>query len=196
MQSISPALPRPCRGYAGYPNQSKSTPKELNYWTSEEVCPLPEVRFPRKSSRIEALNRIDLFAQSQRDCAPKPKVAERARLPWVLAPTTPATPTGGCALPFFETLTNKPRFMESSLFHSDLLTGHEPESVGVPEDKEIMTICRSRLPLPSTGRGAGVRGEIAGNKHPFLPVHGGDDLLRPHAGNLTALSSFVPARNR
>ena len=31
MQSISPALPRPYRGYAGYANRSKSTPKELNH---------------------------------------------------------------------------------------------------------------------------------------------------------------------
>ena len=102
MESISPALTRPGRGYAGYPNQSKSTPKELNYWTSEEVCPLPEVRFPRKSSRIEALNRIDLFAQSQRDCAPKPKVAERARLPWVLSPRS-HHPQRGCGLPLCQT---------------------------------------------------------------------------------------------
>jgi hypothetical protein len=49
---------------------------------------------PKKDSRTEPLNQIDLFAQSQRDCAPKPRVAERARLPWVLAPATPSTPKG------------------------------------------------------------------------------------------------------
>jgi hypothetical protein len=40
-----------------------------------------------------------LFDQSQRDCAPKPKVAERARLPWVLSPANLSTPTGLSPLP-------------------------------------------------------------------------------------------------
>jgi hypothetical protein len=35
-------------------------------------------------NQIDSSSRADLFAQSQRDCAPKPGVAERARLPWVL----------------------------------------------------------------------------------------------------------------
>jgi hypothetical protein len=63
-------------------------------------------------NQIECFSRADLFVQSQRDCAPKPGVAERARLPWVLSHTISSTPTGLCLLLFSHTATDKLWFME------------------------------------------------------------------------------------
>ena len=50
--------------------------------------------------------------------------------------------------------------MESTLFHPDLLTTHEPQRVGTPEDDEIVRMADrgSLSPRPSEARGVRVRG--------------------------------------
>jgi hypothetical protein len=51
--------------------------------------------------------------------------------------------------------------MESSVFHSDLLTAHEPQRVVMPEDKEIVTMADRGSLYPQRGEGLRVRREIA-----------------------------------
>jgi len=55
---------------------------------------------------------------------------------------------------------NRP-IVESSLFHSDLLSTHEPQRVGAPEDYEIVRMADRRSLAPQRGEGSRVRGEAA-----------------------------------
>jgi hypothetical protein len=50
--------------------------------------------------------------------------------------------------------------MESSVFPSDLLTGHEPERIVMPEDEGIMMFADCGSLSPQRGEGLRVRGEI------------------------------------
>jgi hypothetical protein len=71
--------------------------------------------------------------------------------------------------------------MESSLFHTDLLTGHEPEMVGVPVVERITTIADRGSLAPQRGEGSRVRGEIVQvveNQQPLFSSSREDVLLR------------------
>jgi hypothetical protein len=52
-------------------------------------------------------------------------------------------------------------FMGSSVFRSDLLTTHKPQTVGVPEDHEIVRMADRGSLAPQSGEGSRVRGEAA-----------------------------------
>ena len=85
-------------------------PSQINRGSRKVPCSLRTCS--PTMNQIECFSRADLFVQSQRDCAPKPGVAERARLPWVLSHTISSTPTGLCLLLFSHTATDKLWFME------------------------------------------------------------------------------------
>jgi hypothetical protein len=71
--------------------------------------------------------------------------------------------------------------MGSFLFHTDLLTGHEPEMVGVPVVERITTIADRGSLAPQRGEGSRVRGEIVQvveNQQPLFSSSREDVLLR------------------
>jgi hypothetical protein len=110
-------------------------------------------------NRIDCSSRGDPFIQSQRDCALQPKVAERARLPWVLSPTIPSIPMGLCP-PHFSKLSEiirgswkVPRSIRT------FSAVHKSEGVVMPDDEEIMTIAQRGSLAPQRGEGLRVRGE-------------------------------------
>jgi hypothetical protein len=68
--------------------------------------------------------------------------------------------------------THQLRFMESSVFLSDLLMGHEPV---MWDDAQIIATADRGSLSPQRGEGSRVRGEIAqvvGNQHTHFEVHG------------------------